>query len=222
MATYINYTSLFNDVTAYLERGGSSTTDETVYEQIPRLINAAERKICNALKLQGVIESLSDPAGLPLGSSVIAKPDRWRQTVSMWRGASATSNQRAPILPRSLEFCRSYWPNPSSTDGSFPPEFYADYDLQHWLIAPTADQTYPVEVLCYMQPQLLDSTNQTNFFTDYCGNLLLYGSLLESAPFLKNDERLPVWQGLWDREAASLAGQDLQKILDRTADRARP
>ena len=59
MATNVNYTSLFNDVTNYIERGGSDVTDQTVFNQIPRLINAAERKIMQALKLQGTIEVLA-------------------------------------------------------------------------------------------------------------------------------------------------------------------
>jgi hypothetical protein len=41
--------------------------------------------------------------------------------------------------------------------------------------------------------------------------------LLEAAPYLKNDARLQTWQTLYDRAAQSLNGEDLQRILDRTA-----
>jgi hypothetical protein len=207
------------DVQNYLERGGSQVTDPTVYNQIPRLINAAERKIIQFLKLQGQIEPLTDPAGLPAGVSVIAKPDRWRSTISLNYGGGQNLNQRTFLLPRSYEFCRYYWPDDTVMA---PPVFYADYDLRHWLIVGTPDQTYPLEVLAYMQPPLLDQNNQTNFFTDYTPNMLLYGALLEASPFLKADERIQTWQGFWDREASSLSGQDLQKILDRTAQRTNP
>ncbi len=73
-----------------------------------------------------------------------------------------------------------------------------------------------------MQPVLLDEANQENFFSQYTPNMLLYGALLEAAPFLKGDERIQTWQGMWDREMASLNGQDLQKILDRAAQRKAP
>lgn len=220
MPTYVNYSSLFSDVTAYIERGQSSTTDATVYNQIPRLINAAERKLGNALKLLGQIESLVDsPSGLQINNPIVTKPDRWRQTVSMFYGAGDSNNARTPLFPRSLEYCRAYWPDSTVTDIGQPPLFYADADYSHWLIVPTPPADYPLEVLAYMQPSLLDSGNQENFWTVYTPNLLLYGTLLEAAPFLKGDERIPVWQAFWDRELAMLNGQDLQRELDRAAQR---
>lgn len=217
MPTYMNYTNLVADIQNTLERGSSSTTDQTVYNQIPRFVNAAERKIIQFLKLQGQIEVMVDTSGLQSGTAVITKPDRWRQTVSMSYGAGTSKNSHTFLLPRSYEFCRTYWPDDTQTS---PPLFYADMDLKHWLIAPSSDAIYPLEVIAYMQPPLLDSSNQTNFFTDYTPNLLLYGALLEATPFLKADERIPVWQTYWDKDVASLAGQDLQKILDRAAARA--
>jgi len=216
MATNVTYNSLVADVTNYIERGGSSTTDTTVFNQIPRLINAAERKIMQFLKLQGQIEVLTDATGLAIGQSVIDKPDRWRVTVSMNFGTGSNSNVRTPLYPRSYEYCRAYWPDSSQADV---PKFYADYDYSHWLIVPTPVQDYPLEIIAYMQPVLLDSVNQSNFLSNYCGNMLLYGALLEAAPFLKADDRIQVWQGYWDRELASLTSQDLQKILDRAAQR---
>lgn len=216
MATNVTYSSLVADVQNYLERGGSQTTDTTVFNQIPRLINAAERKIMQFLKLQGSLEVLVDPSGLGIAQAVIPKPDRWRVTVSMNFGTGSDSNVRTPLYPRSYEYCRSYWPDDSQTAQ---PQFYADYNYSNWLIAPTPDQNYPLEIVCYMQPVLLDSGNQENFFSNYTPNMLLYGALLEAAPFLKADDRIAVWQGYWDRELASLTSQDLQKILDRAAQR---
>lgn len=170
------------------------------------------------LKLQGELTPMVDLTGLSVGQSVIDKPDRWRQTVSMNFGTGTSNNSFTPLFPRSYEYCRAYWPNGTLTGV---PKFYGDYDLQHWLIVPTPDQTYPLEILAYLQPVLLDSNNQTNFFTVYCGNALLYQTLLQAMPFLKSDERIPVWQNMFDRELAALDGQDLQKILDRSAQRQR-
>src|SRR3954464_9238066 len=100
MPTTVTYTSLFQDITNYIERGGSVATDATVFNQIPRLINAAERKLAQVLKLQGQIEVLVDaPAGLQIGNSVVTKPDRWRQTVSMNYGAGTDKNTRTSLFP---------------------------------------------------------------------------------------------------------------------------
>lgn len=220
MATTVNYTSLISDLQNYLERGGSDVTDAAVYDQLPRLINAAERKLAQMLKLLGQIEVLVDaPAGLQSGNAIVTKPDRWRATVNMNYGSGPTFNNRTFLFPRSLEYIYSYWPDRSATDAANPPAFYADYDLSHWLIGPTPDQNYPLEIVCYMQPVLLDDANQTNFWTDYCPNALLYGALCEAEPFLKDDARLAMWQQMWQLELQMLGTQDLQRMMDRAAER---
>ena len=224
MATNVTYSSLFSDIQVYLERGGSATTDPTVYNQIPRLINAAERDCAEFLKILGQIEPLVSlpPAGFQLGNAIVPKPDRWRATVSMNYGTGTGNQIKTQLYPRALEYVSAYWPNRSAYDSNNPPQFYAEYDYQHWLIGPTPDQAYPFEVICYMQPPLLDSSNQSNFWTQYTPNLLLYGALLQATPFLKDDPRIPVWQSDFDRHLASLNGQDLQRILDRAAQRKAP
>jgi hypothetical protein len=219
MPTSVNFTTLQDDVRNYLERGGSFVTDPTVFTQIPRLINAAERKLAQILKLQGQIEVLRDPLGLAANVSVIQKPDRWRQTTSLSFGAGANQNKLTPLFARSYEYCRAYWPDDTATA---PPEFYADYDLTHYLIVPTPDITYPLEGVFYMQPVLLDDANQNNFWTDYTPNMLLYETLLETSAFLKDDPRIQTWQGLWQFEVTTLGTQDLQKLMDRAAERNRP
>jgi hypothetical protein len=219
MATSINFTTLVSQISAYIERGGSATGDPLVAAQIPFAINGAERKLIQTLKLLGQIEFLVDPAGFQPGTTIIPKPDRWRQTVSITYGAGANNNKRVTLFARDYEYCRAYWPDDSVIDPNNPPKFYSDTDLQHWLISPTSDSTYPVEYVVYMQPPLLDSTTQTNFWTNYTPNALLYASLLEMTPFLKADDRVPLWQSYWSQEIQSLGGQDLQRMMDRTSQR---
>jgi len=212
LPTTTTYETLKQDVRRYLERGGSATTDPVVYDQIPRLINLAERRAAAELKILGFQNYVTTT--LVVGQSVYAKPDRWRDTVSVNIGTGATFANRTVLYPRSYEYLRSYWPNEASTDQ---PLFYSDYDYQHWLIAPTPDAEYPAEFAYYELLPLLDDTNQTNWLTDYAPQLLLYGTLLEAAPFLKNDERIPTWQQMYDRAAAIANGEDLGRILDRAA-----
>lgn len=212
MATTMTFETLKQDVRRYLERGATYASDPVVYEQIPRLINLAERRISRELKIQGFIAAVTDT--LNVGQSVYPKPDRWRDTVSINIGTGATLANRTPLFARDYEYCRSYWPNESQTDT---PQFYADYNYENWLIAPTPDQAYPIEVLYYELPALLDDSIQTNWLTEYAPQLLLYGTLLEATPFLKNDERIATWQQYYDRAAAMLNGEDLAKILDRSA-----
>jgi hypothetical protein len=212
MATTMTFTTLKQDVQRYLERGNTLASDPIVFEQIPRLINLAERRIARELKIEGFINVVTGT--LSSGQSVYPKPDRWRDTVSMSIGTGTGNNTRKVLFARVYEYLRSYWPNALETDV---PLFYSDYDYSHWLLAPTPDADYPFEILYYELPPLLDESVQTNWITEYAPQLLLYGTLVEATPFLKNDERIPVWQSMYDRAAAMLNGEDLAKILDRSA-----
>lgn len=212
MATTVTFETLKSDVRRYLERGATLATDPVVYEQIPRAVNLAERNIATELKVQGEINVVTTT--MVVGQSVYAKPDRWRDTVSINFGTGVGYNTRKPIFGRAYEYLRAYWPDATQTDE---PEYYADYNLQNWLIGPTPDAEYPMEILYYQLPILLDDANQTNWLTEFAPQLLLYRTLLELTPFLKNDSRIPVWQQMYDRAAAMINGEDLAKILDRAA-----
>lgn len=212
MPATMTFTSLQSDIRNYLERGGA--TDPIVYEQIPRLITLAERRISRELKIQGfqVVVNTTMQANL----AVYAKPDRWRDTISINIGTGSGNNTHTPIFSRAYEYIRNYWPNETQTAQ---PQFYADYDYKHWIFAPTPDAAYPMEILYYELPPLLDETNQTNWLSEFAPNVLLYGSLVEATPFIKDDQRVQLWQSYYDRALSALNGEDLQKILDRSATR---
>lgn len=203
----MTYSSLLEDVRRYLERGFTAESDQIVYEQLPRLITLGERRISRELKIQGFIRAVTTP--LQTGVAIYRKPDRWRDTVSM-------TVDGVPIFARAYEYCRSYWPDEAET-GS--PQFYADYDYNHWLITPTPAADSNLEVVYYEQPRFLGEDFQTNWLTEYAPDLLLYATLLEATPFLKKDERIGTWQQMYDRAAQALNGEDLKRIMDRSAQR---
>lgn len=208
MSYSMTYDSLLTDVRRYLERGFSQETDQIVYDQLPRLVTLAERKIARELKIEGFIRAVTTP--LAVGVNVYQKPDRWRDTVSM-----AVDGQF--LFARSYEYCRNYWPDDAQLGT---PEFYSDYDYYNWLIIPTPVAAQSLEIVYYEQPPLLGEDSQTNWITEFAPDLLTYAVLLEAAPFLKDDERIATWQAMYDRQAQSINGEDLKRILDRTAQRS--
>lgn len=208
MSYTMTYDSLLVDMRRYLERGFTQASDQIVFDQLPRLITLAERRIARELKIEGFIRAITTP--LSIGVSTYLKPDRWRDTISMTINGT-------PIQTRSYEYLRNYWPDESQTAS---PQFYADYDYANWLIAPTPIAASTLEILYYEQPALLGDTLQSNWLTEYAPELILYASLLEATPFLKNDDRVQLWQGLYDRCAQAFNGQDLGRILDRSAQRS--
>lgn len=209
MPTAMTYNGLLTDLRAYLERG--NLTDPTVYDQLPTLVNLAERRLARELKIQGTVTVVSST--FVQGEPRVAKPNRWRETVSMRVGTGSDNNTLSEIYPRAYEYIRMYWPDQTNEDV---PRFYADYDFDYWIIAPTPDDAYPYEVLYYELPPLLDETTQTNWYTEKAPDALLYASLLEATPFLKDDARIKTWEGFLNRAISVLNGEDIRMISDRS------
>lgn len=59
--------------------------------------------------------------------------------------------------------------------------------------APTPDDDYTIEMVYRANLSALTSGNTTNWLLTLAPDLYLYGSLMESAPYIKEDERLAVW-----------------------------
>jgi hypothetical protein len=203
----MTYSTLVSDVKAYLERGGS--TDTEVIAQIPRFIQLAQERIAREVKVLGTIQYVS--GSMVSGTSVYAKPGRWRETVYINFGSGTGNNTRNALLKRNYDALRAYWPDDTQTST---PKYYSEYGFTHFLVAPTPDANYPFEMAFWELPEPISDTNQTNWLTQYAPDLLLYASLLESAPFLKTDERIAVWQGMYDRAAKALGAEDLQRGTD--------
>ena len=203
-AAVMTYDSLVSDISSYLER-----TDEATLAKIPTFIMLAEQVIASQIKFLGNLTPMQST--MTADQPIIDKPARWHKTVSM---NVTVDGVKQPVLLRKYEYLREYWPNPTETDV---PAYYADYDYTHWLVAPTPAQNYTFEVLYYERIQPLDSSNQTNWFTIYAPQALLYGTLLQAMPFLKNDERIPMWQQQYDAIMQTLKQEDLQRIGDRQA-----
>lgn len=203
-ASVMTYDSLVENIQSYLERSDAATL-----EKIPLFIMLAEQVIASQIKFLGNLTV--NTSAMVANQAIVDKPARWHKTVSM---NVTVSGERKPVLLRKYEYLREYWPDPTA---SGEPKFYADYDYTHWLVAPTPDAAYNFEVLYYERVQPLDSSNQTNWFTIYAPQALLYGSLLQAMPFLKNDDRMPMWQAQYDAIINTLKAEDVQRIADRQA-----
>jgi len=204
VAAVQTYDSLVADVQSYLER-----TDQATVEKIPTFIMLAEQVIANDIKFLGNLTVQA--SNMVQAQATIDKPARWRKTVSM---NVTVGGIRNPVLLRKYEYLREYAPDPAATGV---PKYYADYDYTHWLVAPTPADDYSFEVIYYERVQPLDSSNQTNWFTIYAPQAMLYGTLLQAMPFLKNDERIPMWQAQYAQVINSLKTEDVQRIADRQA-----
>jgi hypothetical protein len=208
MSTTASYVLTYDSLTAlvlqYLER-----SDAAVVNFVPTAITMAEFEIAQEIKTLG--QMIVVDATMNIGNPVIAKPARWRKTVSM---TLSNSGQKQPIFLRKLEYLNSYAQDVTATGT---PLYYADYDYDHWFVAPTPDKAYAFESLCYTRLQPLASDNQTNWLTQNAPNAMLFGTLKQTAPFLKDDARLAIWGQLFTEAMTALKTEDQLRMGDRSA-----
>jgi hypothetical protein len=207
-AAAMTYDSLVQDIKDYLERGDEN--DVTVLRQIPHVINNSERTLADKLKITGYLASYVSE--MNISENRIAKPQNWRSTASINFGSGPDFNKRTILRERSYEYMRAIFPNDQALNA---PQFYCDYDLEHWLVLPTPSDEYPFEAMCYILPLLLDDHNQQNYLTKYAPFLLLYTCLAGMEPFLRNDSRIETWKTLADDNFQAINAEDVKRMVDR-------
>lgn len=83
-----------------------------------------------------------------------------------------------------------------SGDASGKPAFYA-ITAGEIEVYPTPDGTYDAELYYFSRITALSASNTSNWLLEYFPEAYLYGSLLHSAPYLKEDARTQVWASLY-------------------------
>jgi len=197
----MTYDSLVADVITYSERN-----DAGFIAQIPRLIMMTEQNIASQIKT--LMQLVVVDTTLLAGDAVLEKPVRWRKTISM-------KVNGAPIVQRSMDYITQYQ---SESDNGLP-LYYAEYDYDHWALAPVPDDAYPVEIIYYSRIQPLDQENQENLLTREAPQALLYGTLLQAQGYLKSLDKIPVWKQYYDDAIAALTGEDAKRKTDRNTNR---
>lgn len=67
------------------------------------------------------------------------------------------------------------------------------------LPAPSVSSTLSVDLYYYARLAALSTTNTTNWVLTRYPDLYLYCALTHSAPYLKNDERIALWDGIYSK-----------------------
>ena len=97
------------------------------------------------------------------------------------------------LLLKQVSFIRDYTPNVLTTGL---PKYYAEFDDNTFIVAPTPDSTYEVELHYYYRPASLTTTtgSETTWLSKNAPNAMLYGSLVEACTYLKNYEAIPAYE----------------------------
>ena len=107
-----------------------------------------------------------------------------------------------PLL-KHTSFIREYTPNASTTG---PTKYYALFDDNTFLLAPTPASDYAFELHYKYRPASLTTTSgsSTTWLSDNAPDALLYGTLVEAATFLKNPEELAQYEQRFSQAIVSL------------------
>lgn len=199
--------------------------DDYFVAQIPDFITRGIFRLYNEAKsigFQKVLNGVTFTAGEP----ILPKPNDWRETISLSYTIPGPPPTLTYLLPRTYEFCRTYAPIREVAQGvTSHPVFVADYDLPtasvsvgHFYLAPTPSDTYQYELI-YLSIPKFDAVNNQNFLTDQYPLLLLAVCMVEAVMFLKDDERIPVFESSYNRALQGINKATQDRYMDRTGRR---
>lgn len=77
--------------------------------------------------------------------------------------------------------------------------------------APVPDGTYEVEITYYARVPALSDDDPSNVILENFPDLYLYGSLIHSAPYIQNDQRIVLWRQEYERALVQIQINDRVK-----------
>jgi hypothetical protein len=96
-----------------------------------------------------------------------------------------TTGEYEYLLNKDVNFIRQTYPFPLV---SGKPKYYAIFDNTTFILGPTPDDDYDMELHYFYYPQsIVDSGSGTSWLGDNFDSVLLYGSLLEAYTFMKGE-----------------------------------
>ena len=190
MAVITTYATLSTAIGDYLAR-----SDLTTF--IPNFVQNCEEKLYRELRISAMEKALS----VSISSGVAAVPSDYLEM----RYAYLTTSPITWLERLSPEDIYSRYP--SRSGGGEIPKFYAREGTD-FIFGPYPG-AYTMAGIYYAKLTLLrNDVDGTNWFTTNAPDLLLYGSLLEAEPFIKNDARLALWRQMYAESLALVKRQD--------------
>ena len=178
----MNYTQLTAAIKGYAENDFPNTVGSfTSADQIATFVKIAEQRIYNMVQLPAIRKNVT--GNTTSGIKYLACPTDWLATFSL--AVIDSNNEYTYLLNKDVNFIRESYPD---TDAAFygKPEYYAQFDQNTFILGPTPDQNYAVELHYFYYPQSI-VTAGTSWLGDNFDSVLLYGALLEAAAFMKSE-----------------------------------
>jgi hypothetical protein len=178
------YTTLKTAIQDYLESSESSFVTN-----LPTFITTAEERIFKNVQLDDFRKN--QVGNLTSSGTYLETPTDYLAPFSL--AVIDSSSNYNYLLLKQVSFIRDFTPNASTTGL---PKYYAEFDDNTFIVAPTPDSTYEVELHYYYRPASLTTTtgSETTWLSKNAPNAILYGSLVEACTYLKNYEAIPAYE----------------------------
>lgn len=208
----MNYTELTNAIKAYCENDFPETVASvTSTEQINYFIEQAEQRIYNAIQFPALRKNVTGVTST--NNAYLSAPDDFLAVYSL-AVIDGTTGEYTFLLNKDVNFLRESFPAPTDTGK---PAYYALFgptttndtppiitNELSFMLGPSPDQNYAVELHYYYYPESI-VTASTTWLSDNFDSVLLYGSLLEAAAFMKSPQDVIMNYTTRYNEALSLA-----------------
>jgi hypothetical protein len=178
----MNYTQLTASIKAYAENDFPQAVGAgglTSAEQVARFVQQAEQRIYNSIQFPALRKNVTGSS--TVNNKYLATPVDWLATFSLARINADGSYDY--LLNKDVNYIREAFPFPAVSGA---PTHYAIFDENTFILGPTPDASYSMELHYFYYPQSI-TTAGTSWLGDNLDSLLFYGSLLEAAAFMKSD-----------------------------------
>ena len=179
----MNYATLVETIQAYTENDFPDTAGSgglTSAEQVATFVEQAEQRLYNNVQLLELRKNVTGNA--TAANKYLSVPSDWLANFSL-AVIDPTSGAYEYLLNKDVNFIREAFPYPASTGK---PTHYAMFDQNSYILGPTPDDDYEMELHYFYYPQSI-VTAGTSWLGDNFSSALLYGSLLEAYTFMKGE-----------------------------------
>lgn len=206
----MTYSSLVTSIRVYLQRVSDIEFDNF----IPQFISLGEKRLAAVFKNLGQLEYVI-PENV---TSVMQKPPQWRCTRS-FRIKNLDTGVTTTLLERGYEFIRQYDAEIDTATEDYNelgPLYYSDYDFSNFYVAHVNPSlNLQAEIGYYLQPLALSELNQTNWWTQYAPQCLLYAALAEAMIMLRSTtEDIGNIVKLFQTSVSDISKEDAQRVYD--------
>jgi len=160
----------------------TENTETSFVTNLPVFIRAAEDRIFKLVDLEFFRKNATST--LTQNDQYLSVPSDYLASFSL---SITNSSSKEFLLQKDVNFIHEFHPNAASTGT---PKYYAYFDVDNFIVAPTPDSAYTCELHYYYRPASLTagSDSGTTWLSDNAPNALLYGSLYEAYIYMKGEQ----------------------------------